>query len=161
MNNNIKRFLMMSVVVAITLLLPATSVSQDNTSDFELLKSELSESSLPLVNITVDLENVSRESYTNASIEIVDPLMRTDGNVSTMLSCKVKSSTHTDKNVYIQDIAYQMWILKNCPIRFSDTARKHIGQQRFFITFVRACRFFPSIIRCIFLSGHRLRKSFE
>lgn len=102
MNTNIKRFLMMSVVVAITLLLPATSVSQDNTSDFELLKSELSESSLPLVNITVDLENVSR---------------------------KVKSLTHTDKNVYIQDIAYQMWILKNCPIRFSDTARKHIGQQ--------------------------------
>lgn len=84
------RFFVMLLALGISALCPVALKPQDVASDFESLKNQLSDSSLPLVNITVDLDNVSRESYTNASIEIVDPLMRTDGNVSTMLSCKVK-----------------------------------------------------------------------
>lgn len=58
--------------------------------DFESMKSRIGEKSLPLVNITVDIASVTRNYYTQATIEIVDPLMRTDGNLSVTYGCKVK-----------------------------------------------------------------------
>lgn len=65
-------------------------VSAVGTETYEQLKSQLNDKSLPLVNITVDMSSVSKPNYTNATIEIADPLARTDGNVVTTFNCKVK-----------------------------------------------------------------------
>ena len=84
------RFFVMLLALGISALCPVALEPQDVASDFESLKNQLSDSSLPLVNITVDLDNVSLDAYTGASIEIVDPMMRTDGNVISVFACKVK-----------------------------------------------------------------------
>ena len=68
-----------------------TDVADDDNITFDALKQEINANSLPLVNIDVDIENVSKAEYTPATIEIVDWQKRTDGNnVSTTMSCKVK-----------------------------------------------------------------------
>lgn len=56
----------------------------------------LSNESLPLVNITVEIDRVTKPDYTPATIEIADPLMRTDGeNIVTKFNAKVKYRGNT------------------------------------------------------------------
>lgn len=58
---------------------------------FEEMKAQLSDKSLPIINITVEIDKVSKPEYTNADIEIADPERRTDPeNVCTRYQCKVK-----------------------------------------------------------------------
>ena len=76
-----------------TLLLLAlilVTAVQAQTPDYAMLKASLNEKSLPLVNITVEIRNVSKPNYLPAKIEIADPWKRTDGNVETTFNCKVK-----------------------------------------------------------------------
>lgn len=72
---------------------------------FESLKSRLTDKSLPLININVEIDKVSKPEYTNATIEIADPQKRTDNeNVTTTFACKVKyrgsSSLQYDKKSF-------------------------------------------------------------
>ena len=60
------------------------------TSDYATTKASLTQKSLPLINITVEIEKVSKPEYTPATIEIADPLQRTDKSTVTNLNCKVK-----------------------------------------------------------------------
>lgn len=74
-------------------------------SQYTELLDNLSDKSLPLINITVDIEKVTKPEYTPATIEIADPLMRTDGeNVVTKFNAKVKyrgnSSLRYDKKSF-------------------------------------------------------------
>lgn len=78
------------LAITIIVLFPGGISAQDNTLDYETLKSQLTEISLPLVNITVDLATVSRETYVPASIELADPLTRTNGDFVTTYNCKIK-----------------------------------------------------------------------
>ena len=84
-------------------LILATAVSAQ-TPDYATLKASLSKKSLPLVNITVEIGNVSKPNYLPAKIEIADPWKRTDGNVETTFNCKVKyrgsSSLKYDKKSF-------------------------------------------------------------
>ena len=66
----------------------ANGMSQSN--DYATLKASLNSKSIPLINLTVDIDNVSKPDYTPATIEIADPLQRTDGNTVTSVNCKVK-----------------------------------------------------------------------
>lgn len=84
-------------------LILATAVPAQ-TPDYATLKASLSKKSLPLVNITVEIGNVSKPNYLPAKIEIADPWKRTDGNVETTFNCKVKyrgsSSLKYDKKSF-------------------------------------------------------------
>lgn len=60
------------------------------TPNFTTMKKMIGDNSLPLVNLTVEINKVSKPEYTQAIIEIVDPLKRTDGNIESTFNCKVK-----------------------------------------------------------------------
>lgn len=63
---------------------------------FEEMKAQLNDKSLPLINMTVEIDKVSKPEYTNATIEVVDPLKRIDSeNAVTTLQCKVKYRGNT------------------------------------------------------------------
>lgn len=69
------------------------------------MKSRLNQKSLPLINLTVNIDQVTKPAYTNAQMEIADPLKRTDSQqVTTTFSCKVKyrgsSSLKYDKKSF-------------------------------------------------------------
>lgn len=72
---------------------------------FESLKAQLCDKSLPLINLNVEIDKVSKPEYTNATIEIADPQKRTDKtNVVTTFACKVKyrgnSAVYYDKKSF-------------------------------------------------------------
>ena len=73
-------------------------------NDYETIKSSLNEKSLPLVNITVEIEKVSKPEYTPATIEVTDPQKRTNGEETATFNCKVKyrgvSSSGYDKKSF-------------------------------------------------------------
>jgi len=64
--------------------------AEDATSDFERLKSEATANSIPLVNLSIDIEQVTRDAYTQGTMEIFDPLSRTQGEQDITLNCKAK-----------------------------------------------------------------------
>lgn len=55
------------------------SAADAQIPEYTELKEALNEKSLPLVNLSVDIEDVSKAVYTDATMEIADPLRRTDG----------------------------------------------------------------------------------
>lgn len=57
---------------------------------YEGMCDSLNDASLPLVNLTVDIDKVSKAEYTSAELDIADPLRRTDSNVASHFRCKVK-----------------------------------------------------------------------
>lgn len=70
-------------------LVALSAVAQEDT--FESVKAQLGPQSLPLINLTVDMNQVSKPTYTNAVMEMVDPLRRTDPErATTTFSCMVK-----------------------------------------------------------------------
>ena len=77
-------------VLACWLCLRTLAVHADMTTDYNQLKSQIGEHSLPLINLVVDLGKVTKPVYTIASMEVCDPLRRMDGNVFTPFRCKVK-----------------------------------------------------------------------
>lgn len=80
-----KAFLL-SIILCICAL---SSSAQEPT--FESMKAQLSGKSLPLINLTVDIDQVSKTAYTDARMEVADPLKRTDPErVSTAFTCRVK-----------------------------------------------------------------------
>ena len=81
---------MKRTVLAFLLLVQTMIVCAASTPTYDELKQQLNDKSLPLVNITVDINRVSKPEYTNATIEIADPLARTDGNTVATFNCKVK-----------------------------------------------------------------------
>lgn len=58
---------------------------------FEEMTKQLNEKSLPIINLVVEIDNVTKADYTNATIEIVTPpTINNKKNVSTTYNCKVK-----------------------------------------------------------------------
>lgn len=51
----------------------------DTIPCYDSLKLQLHEQSLPLVNLMVDIDHVSKPTYTPAFVEICDPLKRMGG----------------------------------------------------------------------------------
>lgn len=80
-----KRYFLFFIIITKTLI-----ISAQQQTNYEELKATINENSLPLVNITVDINNVSKEEYIPALIEITDPLKRTDNNLTTNFKCKIK-----------------------------------------------------------------------
>lgn len=92
-----------SLIATALCLCSFTANAQEAT--FESLKAQLNDKSLPLINLTVEIDKVSKPEYTNATIEIADPQKRTDSeNVTTTFACKVKyrgsSSLQYDKKSF-------------------------------------------------------------
>ena len=90
-------FLLMASLLAI-----AAGAQQPS---FQEMKSSLNSSSIPLVNLTVDISKVNKPDYTPATIEIVDYKKRTNpDSVSVTYNCKVKyrgsSSLRYDKKSF-------------------------------------------------------------
>ena len=81
---------MKRTILTLLVIVQALCMSAAVTATYEQLKQQLNDKSLPLVNLTVNIGNVTKPNYTNATIEIADPLARTDGNVVTTFNCKVK-----------------------------------------------------------------------
>ena len=68
-----------------------TNITIAAKSDFETLKDSLDINSLPLINITVDKNNVNKNSYVNGTIEIVDYQRRNpDSQFTVTYSCQIK-----------------------------------------------------------------------
>ena len=71
------------------------------SSDFEDAREKLSEKSLPLVNVTVDLRSLNKKTYVDGIIEIVDVKKRTADEEYVKYLCKYKirgaSSHYRDK----------------------------------------------------------------
>lgn len=80
-----KRYFLFFIIITKTLI-----ISAQQQTNYEELKATINENSLPLVNITVDINNISKEEYIPALIEITDPLKRTDNNLTTNFKCKIK-----------------------------------------------------------------------
>ena len=59
------------------LFLPCASVYAQQT-DFDVLKEQMTDASMPLVNLTFDENELSQDNYINGEIEIVDKKKRTD-----------------------------------------------------------------------------------
>lgn len=70
-------------------LVATTAIDAQSLPTFEEMKSSLTDESLPLVNINVNISNVSLRSYTAATIEVVDPQGR-NGLADATFNCKVK-----------------------------------------------------------------------
>ena len=74
-------------------------------SQFEQMKKGLSENSLPLVNMIVEIANVDKTSYVPGEIEIADFMRRTDASTDVVrYHCKYKirgaSSSHYEKKSF-------------------------------------------------------------
>lgn len=74
------------VAVIISLLMCMASRAQT----YEGLCDSLSDVSLPLVNLTVDIDKVSMEDYVTAQLDITDPQCRTNSQQTSHFRCKVK-----------------------------------------------------------------------
>ncbi len=81
---------MKQIIFTILLTVHAIVAGAADAVTYGQMKQQLNEKSLPLVNITVDIASVTKPNYTQATIEIADPLARTDGNVVTTFNCKIK-----------------------------------------------------------------------
>ncbi len=81
---------MKKAIFTLLLTVQAIVASAADAVTYEQMKQQLNEKSLPLINITVDIASVTKPNYTQATIEIADPLARTDGNVVTTFNCKIK-----------------------------------------------------------------------
>lgn len=58
---------------------------------YEIIKSQLNENSLPLVNLKIDIDSVNKTTYTQGEIEITDYLRRTDSKSETVhYHCKLR-----------------------------------------------------------------------
>ena len=69
------------ILLAIYFILAYVATISSQTPNFTTMKNMIGENSLPLVNLTVKIDKVSKPEYTQAKIEIVDPLKRTNGNI--------------------------------------------------------------------------------
>jgi len=81
------------VLFLLCLILMTTSdaVANDETlSDFERIKGANTENAIPLVNISVDTTAMTKDEYIVGTIEIFDPLARTNNAEDVKLNCKVK-----------------------------------------------------------------------
>jgi hypothetical protein len=74
----------MRILTLITIVLLGTKISFAQTSMYDTMKSSINESSLPLVNLTVDSLSVNYNNYINAEIEITDFFKRTDSTALTV-----------------------------------------------------------------------------
>lgn len=78
------------LILLLVCICPLITVSAQ-VATFEEMKARLNDKSLPIVNLTVEIDKVSKPEYTSADIEIADPERRTDPeNVCTTFRCKVK-----------------------------------------------------------------------
>ena len=98
------RIITIFLVVVMQMLIPLFAHSQENSTDYATLKGKMDEKSLPLVNLTVDLESVNKLTYVPATIEIADFEKRTNGEAETKFACKIKyrgaTSLHYDKKSF-------------------------------------------------------------
>lgn len=80
-------------------------------TDFIQIKSSMNEKSIPLVNISVDIENVSKEDYIEGKIEIVS--YKENDNIQEEFLCKVKyrgaSSLAYDKKSFAVKLYDDNW----------------------------------------------------
>lgn len=107
----------LSFIISSNIFILSVSAQQQSYSE---LKSAINENSLPLVNITVDIKNVSKEEYVPAKIEITDPLKRTDNNLTTNFNCNIKyrgaSSLAYEKKSFAIKLADDMGNNLDAPI---------------------------------------------
>lgn len=88
--------------IILILFLSLNALASEN--DFSVLKSRMDNNSLPLVNITVNMDNMSKQEYTDGNIEIAEPQDNPGDTKNTLYSCKVKyrgsSSLRYDKKSF-------------------------------------------------------------
>ena len=104
-DKNYKARIMIRKTLLTIIALLTASAADAQIPEYTELKEALNEKSLPLVNLSVDIEDVSKAVYTDATMEIADPLRRTDGESTvTTFCCKVKyrgaSSLRHDKKSF-------------------------------------------------------------
>lgn len=115
-------------VLTCWLCLGTLAVHADATTDYDQLKSQLDEHSLPLINLVVDVSKVTKPVYTMASMEVCDPLRRMGGNILTPLRCKVRyrgnSSMRYEKKSFtikLLDSHYEKLDVNLLGLRTDDT----------------------------------------
>lgn len=75
----------------LTVLILSAFLHLQAQPDYWAMKESMNDKSLPLVNITVDINEVNSEYYVGASVAIADVQKRTDADsLEVNYSCKVK-----------------------------------------------------------------------
>lgn len=99
------------VLIILMLFLSFNVIASE--TDFTVLKNSINENSLPLVNITVDIDNVSKEEYIKGEIEIVSFQNNNDVLNDNIYLCKVKyrgtSSLAYDKKSFAIKLYDEYW----------------------------------------------------
>ncbi|MCI7015578.1 MAG: CotH kinase family protein, partial [Prevotella sp.] len=80
-----KKTILLFIIFSFSLVTSALAKSQ-----LETAISEYNEYSLPLVNIEVDVSQLSKENYIPGHITIVDAEMRTEGRLMASFDCKLR-----------------------------------------------------------------------
>ena len=103
-------------------LLCESANGQEGKTQFEQMRSELWSGSLPLVNLTVDISTVNKETFVNGEIEIVDYHKRTDSlSESVKCLCQIRYRGGTS-------IAYEK---KSFSIKLIDEAGEKLDVNMF------------------------------
>lgn len=71
-------------------LMLAWALTGHATTDFEQACAGLNEQSLPLVNLTLDVSQMSKENYIDGHFEIADPQCRTTGDTIASFNCRLR-----------------------------------------------------------------------
>lgn len=97
--------------ILLMLLLPLDIMAAE--TDFTDMRGRLDENSLPLVNISVNIDNVSKEEYTDGQIEIVEPQGNAGAESGSVYLCKVKyrgaSSMRYEKKSFAIKLYDENW----------------------------------------------------
>lgn len=81
---------MKRILLFLIFLVDLLFASAQQFPNYEELKTDINDNSLPIINIIADISNITKENYIPAEIEITDPKKRTDNKLTANYKCKIK-----------------------------------------------------------------------
>lgn len=80
----------MKTITVLLLCVLGTLCGTAQTTEYESMKAQMTEKSIPLVNITVDVDKLNSSTYINGTIEISDMQKRTEGQQTAIYDCTLR-----------------------------------------------------------------------
>ena len=80
----------MKTITVLLLCVLGTLCGTAQTTEYESMKAQMTEKSIPLVNITVDVDKLNSSTYINGTIEISDMQKRTEGQQTAFYDCTLR-----------------------------------------------------------------------
>lgn len=87
---NMKCYYLLICLLCLCCVQSNATEAANNENDFERLMNSSDENSLPLINITADINAITKEEYITGEVEVFDKKCRTDSMQYVKMACKVK-----------------------------------------------------------------------